>query len=100
MPNATDNAITGFFTDEAELIKKMSWTSLWIGMVLCIPSVLLMIPFFIVLLAKPLVGILLFSVLAILFIVGVVFIFRFVYFRMKLARYVSNQVRVNQKATN
>ena len=100
MTNATDNAVTAFFSDEAELIKKRSLTSLWIGMGLCITSVLLMLPFLIVLLVKPLFGILLFGVLVILFVVGVIFILRFAYFRMKLAKCVGNQVRVHQEATN
>jgi hypothetical protein len=100
MTNATDNAVTGFFSDEAELIKKRSWTSLWIGMGLSILSVLLMLPFGIVFLVKPILGILLFGVLSILFFVGVFFIFRFAYFRMKLAKCVGDQIRAHQEITN
>ncbi len=97
MTNATDNAVASYFSNEAESIKKRSWTSLWIGLGFGISSVLLIIPLVIVLLIKPILGMFLFGLIVILTFTALFFFIRFGYFRMKLAKCVGDNVRAQQQ---
>ena len=96
MNNATDTAVSSFFSDEAERIKKRSWTSLWIGFAVAVPCVLIIIPGFFLLFIVPLWGALILFASFVGFVVGMVFILRFAYLRMKLVSYVGAQGRRSQ----
>ena len=74
MNNATDTAVSSFFSDEAERIKKRSWTSLWIGFAVAVPCVLIIIPGFFLLFIVPLWGALILFASFVGFVVGMVFI--------------------------
>lgn len=96
MNNATDLMVGSFFSEEAERIKKRSWTSLWIGFAVAIPCMFMMMAGFFSLLISAKWGalIMLFSIMG--FFVGVAFMLRFAYLRMKLVNYVGSQVRKGQ----
>jgi hypothetical protein len=97
MTNATDAVVSSFFSDEAEAIKRRSFTSLWIGLGVCIPAVFIIVPGFLLLFVAPLWGALILMSCILAFIVGVVFILRFAFLRLKLSRCVGSQVRESLK---
>ncbi|MDT8392180.1 MAG: hypothetical protein RRC34_16890 [Lentisphaeria bacterium] len=96
MNNATDTMIGSFFSEEAERIKKRSWTSLWIGFAVAVPCIFMMMAGFFSLLVSIKVGALIMFLSTIGFLVGVAFILRFALLRMKVANYVGSQVRKTQ----
>ena len=96
MNNATDTMIGSFFSEEAERIKKRSWTSLWIAFAIAIPCMFMMMAGFFAMIISVKVGALIMFLSIIGFFVGVAFMLRFVLLRLKLTNYVGSQIRKTQ----
>jgi hypothetical protein len=92
----TDTMVASLFSEEAERIKKKSWTSLWIALAIAIPCSFGMMAGFFALLIDPKIGAVIMFLSIVGFFVGVAFIARFAILRMKIAGYVGSQVRQSQ----
>lgn len=88
--------VSSLFSEEAERIKKRSWTSLWIALAIAVPCVFGIMAGFFTLLIEPKIGAVIMVLSIVGFLVGVAFMARFAILRMKIASYVGAQVRQSQ----
>jgi MFS family permease len=98
MNKPTDAAVSSYFSEEAEKIKRTSWTSLLIGLGIAIPCVFLVLMGFLLLFVAPLWGGLVLISSVIGFIVAVALIIRFTYLRFKLVNHLGSEVRESQES--